>query len=1028
MRKQMTVVYAWSVVAIIAAHGAVLPPPPGSVLSHELTLQPSYIHNYTSLHQSLARDSTDDGDDDEDLSDLVLSTPVGRLAALGDSYSAGIGAGDRLGSFFAGLDDTSDFSCSRYDHSYPYLLSQDLRLGDLAKRNFQFLSCSGAVSKDVIEKQLPRLEGNQDVILLSAGGNDVELVNILNQCVFQWTVFRPDQAILGTIASLTEKFDWAKNFDWSTLSRGCEGQLQITEALIQDPSFQQKIERVIAGARLKLASGGVIYYTGYAKFFSETLDSTCDTVSWSTWIYKLWDMFGEEAFLTLAHRQKMNYLVDLVNTKLASLQINLTPCLTILKRAAVANSGPDVVFVDYDPYVGQFHGRFCEAGVDESTVESTTRAGLMFYELNTWDPFGSSPWKRSERTTSNTTMEGQVNIFALITLEADKDAQLKHDAAATNDKTISDSVSNSKDIGVPTNIMPDGYGRVFHPTILLHEIIADLIVYHLRDKAVQLAGHSAIPESLTFSSCPLPTKHTSNTTGSDNQQIAIASYINPIADPAAWDRLIAYDSTKVPVLVANVLNGPDAQINTAWKGVIDRAVASGKKVIAYVRTGYLGVSQQRFTTRLGSTDLADWVDQIEQDVEKWYELYGDAIGGIFFDEGWNDCGPNNIYADLYAFINRNTKRRHPGAFTVLNPGATMPECFDATMDALMTFESSYEQYTQHYTPNNWIPSDSRKIWHIVYNVPQSEIGHIAQLAKDRHAGLLQITDRTLPNPYDKLPDDAYLQTIFGYVPGGKPNVAQAGSYPPSAQAGAPGNLQVVSSEYTSAKLSWSAAPNANGYRVYVNERVVDELPSTMTSVTVGMLKPGTSGYGFKVTSLSDGGNESPPSNVVSADTTPLPGGRNLVNMKQSANGTYDLLEVDILIPAAFERIFICTPDGRTPAIGWGVRWSDTLTRWCPFMVEGQNWYKKIGNNGDWSWDLVQTGTPGIDGYHRTWGVPPGTRASLKDPSIPGSLLTPNIPSTAEATWIIQTEGYSPLTNVFVPCPGVGASDDPGRYC
>jgi len=44
---------------------------------------------------------------------------------------------------------------------------------------------------------------------------------------------------------------------------------------------------------------------------------------------------------------------------------------------------------------------------------------------------------------------------------------------------------------------------------------------------------------------------------SGGQQIAIASYTNPLGDPTAWQRLISYDSSKLSVLVANVLNGPD---------------------------------------------------------------------------------------------------------------------------------------------------------------------------------------------------------------------------------------------------------------------------------------------------------------------------------------------------------------------------------------------------------------------------------------------------------------------------------------
>ncbi|KAJ6023025.1 hypothetical protein N7499_008343 [Penicillium canescens] len=101
-----------------------------------------------------------------DLADLSF---IKSMAAIGDSYSAGIGAGSRLG------------SC--YDNSYPYLT--DERLGDQAARTFWFESCSGAVTDDVLNDQIPNINGNQQVILLSAGGNDAELSNILNQCIFQ---------------------------------------------------------------------------------------------------------------------------------------------------------------------------------------------------------------------------------------------------------------------------------------------------------------------------------------------------------------------------------------------------------------------------------------------------------------------------------------------------------------------------------------------------------------------------------------------------------------------------------------------------------------------------------------------------------------------------------------------------------------------------------------------------------------------------------------------------------------------------
>lgn len=118
-----------------------------------------------------------------------------------------------------------------------------------------------------------------------------------------------------------------------------------------------------------------------------------------------------------------------------------------------------------------------------------------------------------------------------------------------------------------------------------------------------------------------------------SEQIALATYIDPGANQEIWRRLIAFLSNKVSVLVANVVNGPDSAVNPGWTDVIGQATAGGKTVLGYVRTRYLGVSWQQFTTRLGSYQTSDWVAQIQEDVDQWYRLYPGQIGGIFFDEG-----------------------------------------------------------------------------------------------------------------------------------------------------------------------------------------------------------------------------------------------------------------------------------------------------------------------------------------------------------------------------------------------------------
>ncbi|KAL4758534.1 spherulation-specific family 4 protein [Aspergillus foveolatus] len=329
----------------------------------------------------------------------------------------------------------------------------------------------------------------------------------------------------------------------------------------------------------------------------------------------------------------------------------------------------------------------------------------------------------------------------------------------------------------------------------------------------------------------------------DGQQIALASYIHPLADPAAWNRIIGYPSNIVSVLIANVLNGPDTTINEAWADVINRASASGKRIIGYVRTGYLGQSQQRFETRLGSTEMADWVAQIEADVDLWYALYPGKIGGIFFDEVLNICGSNNEYADLYRFLSDNTKRKYSDAFTVLNPGTTIPQCFENSADTLMTFEQSFDIYMNSYVPNpGWTPTDPRKLWHIIYGVPQAEAARVANLAHERGAGFIHITDDTLPNPYDTLPNEAYMSALMNAVQGGTPAIASPTPFDNDGRAAFPLNgLRVTDSDYSSVRLKWNISNRSRpyAYAIFRDGREVARLPGTMDRVTIGNISPGS---------------------------------------------------------------------------------------------------------------------------------------------------------------------------------------------
>ncbi|KAE8371195.1 Spherulation-specific family 4-domain-containing protein [Aspergillus bertholletiae] len=427
----------------------------------------------------------------------------------------------------------------------------------------------------------------------------------------------------------------------------------------------------------------------------------------------------------------------------------------------------------------------------------------------------------------------------------------------------------------------------------------------------------ALIRTLTTTKIASSPSPTGGSGGGKGQQIAVASYINPLADPAAWDRLIEYPIEKIPILVANVVNSPDSAVDKTWEDVIERASDSGKTVLGYVRTGYLGP----------------------------------------------ECGDNNKCIDLYKYINDYTKRAHPGVYTILNPGSPMASCFENTMDTLLTFKLFYKAYTNSY-PNDWTPKDPRKLWHIVYNVPETAVSEVTNLVKERGAGFLQLTDDTLPNPYDTLPGDSYIQGMMDAIQGNSPLNTDASSWLSGNAAAEVSGLSVLTSDYTSTKLSWGSALNALGYYVFSGDSLIASIPSSITTITIGGLQSGAS-HVFHVSAVRGGG----------ADSTTI--------------------TADILVPYAFIRLYI-----------WDSSVNFKIDEYvCTYyMVEGTTLYKYSGTLPEgstappWAWSVVGAITLDTKDYTYTWTLPLGT-------------------STIDTSkFVIQAQGYNPLTNVFEPNP------------
>jgi lysophospholipase L1-like esterase len=112
---------------------------------------------------------------------VVVPAPV-RYVALGDSYSAGTGAGSY---------GQAGRACERSSNAYPQLWAS---LHHPA--SFVSVACSGATTSTVLDDQLSALSAQTTLVSLTVGGNDVGFADVMETCVLEW-----NSACLDAVAS-----------------------------------------------------------------------------------------------------------------------------------------------------------------------------------------------------------------------------------------------------------------------------------------------------------------------------------------------------------------------------------------------------------------------------------------------------------------------------------------------------------------------------------------------------------------------------------------------------------------------------------------------------------------------------------------------------------------------------------------------------------------------------------------------------------------------------------------------------------
>jgi len=88
-------------------------------------------------------------------------------AALGDSYSSGVGTGSY----------TLSSACKRSVYAYPYVYAQTHPGTSLT-----FVACSGAKTSDLLATQIQAVTGTTTLVTMTIGGNDIGFANLIYQC------------------------------------------------------------------------------------------------------------------------------------------------------------------------------------------------------------------------------------------------------------------------------------------------------------------------------------------------------------------------------------------------------------------------------------------------------------------------------------------------------------------------------------------------------------------------------------------------------------------------------------------------------------------------------------------------------------------------------------------------------------------------------------------------------------------------------------------------------------------------------
>lgn len=210
------------------------------------------------------------------------------------------------------------------------------------------------------------------------------------------------------------------------------------------------------------------------------------------------------------------------------------------------------------------------------------------------------------------------------------------------------------------------------------------------------------------------------------QQLAVPAYFYP---SATWAQ--AADSKPAPSNMILDISGVGAGDGPVahFQAVVRQARARNITVLGYIST----VDGQRPAA------------QVEAEVRNYRAWYG--VTSIFLNRVSGLQPQVAYYQQLVDYIHHFDA----GSSVWLNPGDYPDQDYMSIGDVVMVFEGTYSQYVSLQVPG-WVSGyPPSKFAHTIYAAPAAVLGNVLQLAANRRAGHVYVTDASGDNPYDVLP-------------------------------------------------------------------------------------------------------------------------------------------------------------------------------------------------------------------------------------------------------------------------------------